>query len=313
MGARGAAGRGAAKSGGRGRMTAPPAGSLDLIRGWLARRLDRDALAWLDAQLAKASGSDRDLYLAIGLAPRRLGKADLALDESELAAADAARAGWNPAGWSVDQAGRAAILLAAACADADAFPAKLEQLCNTADVRELIAFYQGLPLYPGPERYIARAAEGARTNMKAVFEAVAHRNPYPAEQFSGHVWNQLVLKAVFVGSALAPIVGFDQRRNPELARTLIDYAHERWAAKRDVTPELWRAVGPFAAGDMLHDLRRVLDGGSAAEREAAALALHDSPDPAARRVLDSVPDLRSAIEAGRVSWETVFRSVQKPQ
>ena len=60
----------------------------------------------------------------------------------------------------------------AAARDEDGFPAKLEQLCNTADVRELIAFYQGLPLYPNQKAYVARAGEGARTKMKAVFEAV---------------------------------------------------------------------------------------------------------------------------------------------
>lgn len=285
---------------------------LDLIRAWLGRQLDDGAMSWFDGQLAKAATSDRDLYLSIGLAPRRLGKTDLALAADDLAAADEARVGWIPVGWSVDQAARVALLLASAAADPDVFPAKLEQLCTTADVRELIAFYQGLPLYPGQERYVARAAEGARTNMKAVFEAVAHRNPYPAEQFSEHVWNQLVLKSVFVGSRLHPIHGFDGRRNEDLARTLCDYAHERWAAKRDITPELWRAVGPYASGGMVEDLRRALESGGATERRAAALALHESPDAAARDILTNVPDLLSAVEAGRISWETVFEEIQKP-
>lgn len=53
---------------------------LELLHGWLARQLDEAALAWFDEQLAKAGGTDRDLYLAIGLAPRKLGKADLTLD-----------------------------------------------------------------------------------------------------------------------------------------------------------------------------------------------------------------------------------------
>jgi hypothetical protein len=284
---------------------------LELMHGWLARRLDKAALAWLDERLAKAGGADRDLYLAIGLAPRKLGKADLKPGTDELAAADAARSGWDPSRWSVDQAARTALLLAAAW-DESGFPSKLEQLCNTADVRELIAFYQGLPLYPNQEAYVARASEGARTNMKAVFEAVAHHNPYPAEQFDEHTWNQLVLKAVFVGSSLNAIQGFDRRRNEDLARTLVDYAHERWAASRVITPELWRAVGPFIDGAMLDDMKRVATSDNPPERQAAVLALRESGAPGAEALINLSPEIVSEVEAGRVSWETVAGELEKP-
>lgn len=286
---------------------------LALLRNWLGRQLDETGRAWFDGQLAKSGGADRDLYLAIGLAPRKLDKVDLRLGADDLAAAEAARPGWNPAGWSVDQAARTALLLAAAARDAAGFPEKLDQLCITADVRELIAFYQGLPLYPDPASYVARAGEGARTNMKAVFEAVAHHNPYPAENFDEHTWNQLVLKAVFVGSSLNAIHGFDSRRNAELARTLVDYAHERWAASRAVTPELWRAVGPFIDESMLDDIRRVAESDDAVERQAAALALGESRAPGVQALINLLPDIVSEVEAGRVSWETVASEVAKPQ
>ena len=285
---------------------------LGLLRGWLDRRLDDAARAWLDEQLGKAAGSDRDLYLAIGLAPRKLGKADMDLDESDLAAAEAARPGWNPGAWSIDQAARTALLLASA-KDEAGFPARLDQLCNTADVRELIAFYQGLPLYPNQQAYVARAGEGARTNMKAVFEAVAHRNPYPAEKFDQHTWNQLVLKAVFVGSSLNEIIGFDRRRNADLARTLVDYAHERWAASRVITPELWRAVGPFVDQGMLADMRRVAESENILERQAAVLALRESSASGAAALITLSPEIVSEVEAGRVSWETVAEEYKKPQ
>ena len=93
--------------------------------------------------------------------------------------------------------------------------------------------------------------------MRPIFEAVAHASPYPAEHFSEAMWNQMVVKALFIGSTLAPIQGLDQRRNADLARMLVDYAHERWAAARGVSPELWRCVGPFARRRYLHDLKRV--------------------------------------------------------
>ena len=99
--------------------------------------------------------------------------------------------------------------------------------------------------------------------MRAVFEAVAHRSPYPKEQFAENRWNHMVLKALFVGSALHPIQGLEERANPTLARMLCDYAHERWAAGRPVSPELWRCVGPHADAEALADLQRVLATGGA--------------------------------------------------
>ena len=255
----------------------------ELLRRWLDRQLPEAASAWLGAQLDGLTGAvrDRDLYLALGLVPRKLGKADLDLSAADLEAAGRARPGWDPRGWSVDQAARILILLHAGGTGA-VFAQRLTQLCRTADVAEAIAFYRGLPLYPDPERLEAQAAEGTRTNMRAVFEAVAHRSPYPKEQFAENRWNHMVLKALFVGSALHPIQGLEERANPTLARMLCDYAHERWAAGRPVSPELWRCVGPHADAEGLGDLQRVLATGGAIERKAAALALAACPDQRAR-------------------------------
>jgi hypothetical protein len=89
-----------------------------------------------------------------------------------------------------------------------------------------------------------------------VFEAIALRNPYPAQHFDEAAWNQMILKALFIESSLSPIYGLDQRRNPTLARMAIDYVHERWAARRKVNPELWRLVAPFVTAAIRPDLER---------------------------------------------------------
>src|SRR5687768_2073555 len=200
----------------------------ELLHRWLERQLPAPASTWLGEQLGKLGGEvrDRDLYLALGLVPRRLGKADLDLSQVDLRDAAQARAGWDPRGWSTDQATRVLILLHAG-GTGERFAARFVQLCRTADVAEAIAFYRGLSLYPDPQRLEPQAAEGTRTNMRAVFEAVAHRNPYPSEQFAENRWNHMVLKALFAGSTLHPIQGLDARANPTLARMLCDYAHER--------------------------------------------------------------------------------------
>ena len=275
-----------------------------LLEAWLLRQLPAPAGSWLRESISRLRGAntDRDLFLTVSLVPRKLGKADLDLGEADLRDATRARAGWDPSGWSVDQAGRVLLLLAGG-SEGSAFALRLDQLCATADIAELVAFYRGLPLYPDPSRHVLRAAEGVRTSMKPVFEAVAHRNPYPSEQFSEAAWNQMALKAVFIGSTLDPIIGLDARANPSLARMLCDYAHERWSAGRPVSPELWRCVGPFAAGPMLEDLARVLTKGTDLEHAAAALALFRSPDPEASMLLGPYAELVADIASGQLNWQ----------
>jgi len=249
-----------------------------LMTGWLARQLPAEAAGWLLAQRdrLRAGVSERDFNLAVSLAPRRVGKADLALGPEDLAAAGRARPGWDPRGWSVDQAGRLVLLLAGG-GTGPAFAARLRGLLATADLSETIAFLRGLPLYPDPGLHVMRARDGARSGVRPVFEAVAHANPYPAELFDEAAWNQLVLKALFIETTLAPIQRLDQRANPTLMRMLCDYAHERWAAARPVSPELWRCVGPWADAAAREDLAHVLRTGDAAERQAARAALDAVP------------------------------------
>jgi hypothetical protein len=228
----------------------------------------------------------------------------LAPTDAELAAAAASRPGWDPRDWTLDQAARVRLLLAST-ADGALLSRRLDTLCSAADVGELVAFYRGLPLYPDPPRHALRAAEGVRSNMRVVFEAVAHRNPYPAEHFVESAWNQMVLKALFVGTRLDLIAGLDRRANPALARMLCDYAHERWAASRPVSPELWRCVGPYATGAVLDDFRRLFERGTELEKQAAALALASAEDSAAQALLASYPALAEAARGERPNWESL--------
>lgn len=216
----------------------------ELLKRWVTAQC-LDQTSWVDASLKTISGGapERDLHIFLGLAPRRLGKADLKLTAADLAEADAARVGWNPSGWSIDGAARVMALLSAS--GNRPFSERFKDLRRTADVAEMIALYRGLPLYPDPETLHFEAGEGLRSNIRAVFEAIAHQNPYPRDHFDEHRWNHMILKALFVGSTLSPIVGLKERANPELARILLDYAQERWAAGRPVTEELWIPVKPF--------------------------------------------------------------------
>jgi hypothetical protein len=278
----------------------------ELLGTWLAARLPVDSADWLGtvADLVRSAPTDRPLYLAIGEVSRRIPKEPLAPTDAELAAATTTRPGWDPRDWTLDQAARVRLLLAST-ADGAVLSRRLDTLCSAADVGELVAFYRGLPLYPDPPRHVLRAAEGVRSNMRVVFEAVAHRNPYPAEHFVESAWNQMVLKALFVGTRLDLIAGLDRRANPTLARMLCDYAHERWAASRPVSPELWRCVGPYATGAVLDDFRRLLERGTGIENQAAALALATAEDEGAKALLATHPALAEAARAGRLNWEAL--------
>jgi hypothetical protein len=276
------------------------------MREWLLRQLEPGRGAWLDAQLAslQEDPSDEALDIALGMAPRKLGKAELALGAADLAAAERALPGWDPRGWSVTDAARV-LLLAGLPAAGKPFAERFRALCRTADVAELVTLYRGLPLYPDPAALEEQVGEGLRSNMRVVFEAIAHRNPYPKAHFDDHRWNHMVLKALFIGSPLAPIQGLDARANPQLARIMCDFAHERWAAGRPVPFEIWRCVGPFAEGQALEDLARVLASGEARERRAAALALAASPDRRAAELLGDVPQLAGEISGKRLTWATL--------
>ena len=283
------------------------AAATTLLREWLGHRLDAPRLAWLDAQIAslqRAPGA-ADLAIGFGLVPRRIGNADLALTDTDRAAAGRALDGWTPHGWSVADAARI-LLLSTVSAASENFATTFRGLCVTADVAELTSLYRGLPLYAGPAALLDQVAEGLRSNMRSVFEAIVHHSPYPKTHFDEHRWNHMVLKALFVGSPLAPIQGLDARANAELARMLCDFAHERQAAGRTVPYAIWRCVGPFARGPALDDLARVLaDRADSTGQRAAALALAACPEPRAAHLLQEAPALSAEISTRRLTWDTL--------
>ena len=278
--------------------------AIALLGQWLQQRIDAEQYDWLTAQLDKSlkSNSGKDLFITLGMIPRKLSRQDLDLTKDELAQAEATRPGWDPSQWSI--AGSARIFVAAQLAEnGDGFGKQYQELCRTADVSESIELYSALPLLPQSPELDSQVGEGLRTNMRAVFESIAHRNPYPRETFDENRWNHMVLKALFVDSTLAPIQGLDDRANDQLAGILCDYAHERWAANRPVTCELWRCVGPFATGERLQDLQRVLTETDVDAQRAAAIALSQSPETKAAEILSVHSELDEAVRSGNIVWQ----------
>lgn len=186
--------------------------------------------------------------------------------------------GWNPERWTALEAARVRLVLERAQMDDATLDRAIEEAFRYADEGELCALYRSLQFLPGPERFVARAAEGCRTNMKTVFEANGCDTPFPAAHFDGVAWRQLCVKALFVESPLWRVVGFDARVDEELARMALDLADERRSAGRSVYPELWMCLGSAESG-LQADERKLaaieaeLAGGDELSRKGAILAL----------------------------------------
>ena len=217
-----------------------PAAVMVSLRRWLARSPTAVALTWLDAEIERqqAGVDERKLIIALGMAGRKIGRADLSLAEGDLLEARALRTGWQPELWGTDEAARAAILLATYTGDDGAFATRVNRLCANAEVTELLAYLKAFAIFPAAKLLHDRAREGVRSSVKPVFEAIACHNPYPFDYFDQAAWNQMVVKAVFVGAPIKTIVGLTERANPDLREMLRALISERHAAGRSVPADV---------------------------------------------------------------------------
>jgi hypothetical protein len=221
-----------------------PAAVIELLRAALARTLRPDAMTWLEAELERQRSAvdDRRLAVALGLLGRKVGRADLSLCDADLAAARNLRERWQPERWGTDEAARVAMLLATHRGDDRAFATRVDRLCATAGVAELVGYLKGFAVFPAASALQARAREGVRASMRPPFEAIACHNPYPFDHFDDAAWNQMVVKCVFVGAPIGSIVGLRERRNPEVIQMLRDLIDERSVANRQLPEEVHRYV-----------------------------------------------------------------------
>lgn len=181
----------------------------------------------------------------------------------------------------------------------------VKNLIQVADTVELETFLKYLVLLPNPESFQFAAVEALRTNIATVFDAISKHNPYPAIYFTDQQWNQMFLKAAFMQQDLGAISSIDERANADLARIISDYAHERWAASRDIDPLFWRPVSNFLEGVLVEDVKRLFSSTNERENKAAALVCHNSTLPVGKVLLNDHPELLSEIKKDLLSWQTL--------
>lgn len=282
----------------------PSAAIREYLLDMLLPQLPDSGVNWLQKQLNHLK-TEKDFYLAFSVTPRFTGKKNLQFTAADLQKAQSLRAGFNPASWTADRIARTLLVLAMPHTSPAAYVAILNKLFSTADLNEMATLYAMLPLLPYPEHHVSRAAEGVRTTITQVFDAIALQNPYPHDYLPLAAWNQLVLKSIFNVRPLYQIYGLDNRRNEALARIAIDYAHERWSAGRTLTPELWRLVGPFINPENLPDIQRLLQSNEVIQQLAAVMALSESNLPEAKTLLNQYPEQSAKIQEEQITWQTI--------
>ncbi|MDT0684971.1 EboA domain-containing protein [Autumnicola psychrophila] len=273
----------------------------------VAGQAEKKELDWLGQQEDKLRNSFQlsSFYITFSSASRFTRKDSLLLSEAQLKKAGRIRTGFQLQHWSLLECVRIYLLLMLPHQDKEEYIATMQRLHETADMDEQVTLYKALPLLPYPEEMSARAAEGIRTNITDVFDAIALNNPYPTDYLNQQAWNQMILKAVFMQRPLFKIFKAEERANLELAGMLIDFAHERWAANRKVLPELWRFVGPFLNENNFADIEKVISGNDVLERDAGLLACATSQFPKAQQLLNEYPEVIDRIENGKLNWMTI--------
>jgi hypothetical protein len=189
--------------------------------------------------------------------------------------------------------------------DKNSYLAKTGSLFSGASMNELVALYSALPVLAYPLDWKMRCAEGIRSNIGTVLEAIMYENAYPFHFLDEANFNQMVLKAFFTEKNIDRIIGIDQRANGELAGILFDYAHERWAAGRTVNPQLWRLTGKYINNANFPDLQRLWNTGSETEKKAALLACSQSEYGPARLLWENSGDMKKGIAERSINWHNL--------
>jgi hypothetical protein len=262
--------------------------------------LGSETWSWLSENLS--SDDPRQINTAFAVMPRKTGKSIVQISQDMIKKIDHVKPGFTIENWTLDKLGRLCLLLHLDPSDQKKYFKTIENLFLAAEVSELVALYSFLPVFAWPDLWKLRCAEGIRSNIGLVLEAIMYHNPYPEKYLDEKAWNQLILKAFFTDKDINQIPGIDERSNSELALTLKDYAYERWAAGRKINPFLWRFTTKFLDEGLVDDLKKVLSEGTLREKQAAALTLVDSGLSSASELMKSYPEFLQAIKNNQLSW-----------
>jgi hypothetical protein len=279
----------------------------------IAEAITEEQYRWYMEQLEKVkSGVYRTIYFAFSKVSTVFGKRIPAVNEHDLLETVIIRKGWNPSSWTVSEYIRIKMLMELTFLSAEEFLNLLKNIFGTADLDERVAILKGLALFPYQDRLVEIASEGVRSNSQLLFEAIALKNPFPSDYFNEAQWNQMVLKAAFINCPLGEIFGLERRANAALTDMAIDLVHERKAAGRDITPEIWRIIAPFLSAKYIKEVQALFEERDPIHQETAALVCFTSnTDEAIRMLREYRPDLHDKMLGNELSWQDITNKWNK--
>ena len=249
-------------------------------------------MSWIET---KASGSLQSLQTSFVVAPRFISKNIVESSEPI--------DGVSFDDWTFDRLVRVYLLTKFDSTDKDTYTKALDILFDTAENNEAVALISALPFLEYPDYWMLRATNAVRSNIGPVFDAIAFQNPFPKNHFSELAWNQLVLKCIFNDKPIHKIEGLSERANQELANSISNLAHERWAAGRTIPAQTWRMVSRFINNEILKDIQHLFTSGSESDKIAAALVCSETDFPEAKVALEKNKYLVSTEVGQSLSWQ----------
>ncbi|MDA8685817.1 EboA domain-containing protein [Robiginitalea sp.] len=276
----------------------------ETLRKLLFANLEPVLQEWLTDKLVSAINppSARDLFLTYTLIGRKFTKNQVVIEEEFSDSATFIYLKHHQI--TLDQLARIYVLNAALESEPEYFVPKIGTLMQVADTGELIAFLRYLCVLQRADAFTTIAVDALRTNISDVFDAIALANPYPEQYFNEGQWNQMYLKAAFMQRDLLGIQGVNTRANAALTKIISDYAHERWAASRDIDPHIWQPVSHFLDEVLLSDMKRLLNSSQLAEQRAGYLCCMASKDARAKTLIARHP-VKNEYESQPFDWHSL--------
>lgn len=118
----------------------------------------------------------------------------------------------------------------------------LETCLRYADDNEKQAICKGFCLLDPAGECQSSIANLCRTNNRDLFAAIALENSWPAQHFSDMSFEQMLLKALFLGLDINKVVGVKERHSQRMSRLAFDYLSELIAANRTWPPSIYTSI-----------------------------------------------------------------------